>query len=62
MSKPSKHRDGFKFIMMVIDILSKYVWLQPLKSKHSIAINNALEHRFSETIRRSKVIQTNIGT
>ena len=56
MSKLSKHNDGFKFIMVVIDILSRYAMLQPLKSKHGIAIKNASGHTFSKTIRRPKVI------
>ena len=43
-------------------ILSKYAWLEVLKSKHGIAIKNLLEHIFSETIRHSKVIQTDKGT
>ena len=55
VSKLSKHNDEFKFIMMEIDILSKYAWLEPLKSKHGIAIKNVLEHIFSEAIRRPKV-------
>ena len=38
MSETLKHNDGFKFIMVIIDILSKYTWLEPLKSKHGIAI------------------------
>ena len=62
MSKLSKHNDGFKFIMVVIDILSKYARLEPPKSKHGIAIKNALKHIFGETIRREKVMQTNKGT
>ena len=62
MSKLSKYNDGFKFITVLIDILSKYAWLELLKSKHRIAIKNALEHIFSETIRRRKVIQTDKGT
>ena len=62
MSKISKHNDGFKFVMVVINILSKYAWLEPLKSKHDIAIRNALEHIFSEIIRRPKVIQMDKGT
>ena len=49
ISKLSKHNDRFKFIMMVIDILCKCVWLEPLKSKHGIAIKNASEHIFSGT-------------
>ena len=57
MSKRLKHNNGFKFGIGVIDMLSKYTWLEPLKSKHGIAIKNALEHIFIETIRRPKVIQ-----
>ena len=44
ISKLSKHNDGFKFNMVVIDILSKYAWFELLKSKHGITIKNALEH------------------
>ena len=61
MNKLSKHNDGFKFIMVMIDILS-LSWLEPLKSKHGIAIKNAVDHIFSETIRSPKVIQTDKGT
>ena len=38
--------------MVVMDILSKYAWLEPPKSKHDIAIKNALEHIFCQAIRR----------
>ena len=40
MSNCSKHNNGFKFIRVVIDILSKYAWLEPFKSKDGIAIRN----------------------
>ena len=56
MCKLSKHNDEFKFIMVVIDILTKNAWLKPLKSKHGIAIKNALEHIFSDTKRRPEFI------
>ena len=32
MSKLSNHNDGFKFIIMVTDVLSKYAWLKSLNS------------------------------
>ena len=48
--------------MVVIDILSKNAWLEPLKSKHDIAIKNALEHISNKAKRRPKVIQTDKGT
>ena len=62
MSKLSKHNNGFKFVMMVIDFLSKYAWLELVRSKHDIAIKNVLEHISSETMRRPKAIQTDKGT
>ena len=62
MSKLSKHNHEFKWIIVVTGILSKYAWLEPLKSMHGIAIKNALEHIFNETIRRPKVVQTDKGT
>ena len=61
-SKLSKHNDAFKFVMVVIDILSKYAWLESLKPKHGLAIKNVLEHILSETIRLSEFIQTDKRT
>ena len=46
MSKLSRHHDGFKFIMVIIDILSNCAWVELLKSKHGIAIKIALEQIF----------------
>ena len=37
MGKLSNNNDGLKFIMVVIDILFKYAWLEPLNSKNGIA-------------------------
>ena len=34
LSKLARENDGYKFILFVIDVLSKYGWLLPLKSKH----------------------------
>ena len=62
MSKPSKHNNGFKFIMVVIDILSNYAWLESPRFKHDVATKKTLEHIFSETTRRPKVIQMDKGT
>ena len=61
MSKLSKNNDAFKIFMVVIDILSKYAWLESIKSKHGIAIKSALEQIFSETTRRPKMIPTDKG-
>ena len=56
MSEILKHNDGVKFIMVIIDILSKYAWLEPLKSKHGITI------KMQQSIFLARVIQTDKGT
>ena len=54
LSKFLKRNDGFKFFMVMIDILSKYAWLELLKSKHAIPIKNAIEHISSKKTRCPK--------
>lgn len=62
LTKLSRHNNNYRFIMTVIDVLSKYAWLIPLKSKHGKEIRFGLETLFSKTSRRPKVIQTDKGT
>ena len=37
----SKFNKGFRFLLYVIDIFSKYAWVVPLKDKNGIGIVNA---------------------
>ena len=37
----SKFNIGFRFLLRVIDIFSKYAWVVPLKDKKDITIVNA---------------------
>ena len=39
----SKFNKGFKFLLCVIDIFSKYAWVVPLKDKKGVSIVNAFE-------------------
>ena len=39
----SKVNDGFKYILMVIDVFSKFGWAVPIKSKTGSAVAEALE-------------------
>ena len=34
----SKFNKGFRFLLCVIDIFSKYVWVVPLKDKKGVSI------------------------
>ena len=44
----SKENGGFKYVLMVIDVFSKYGWAVPLKSKTGIAVTEALESIFKD--------------
>ena len=39
----SKFNKGFKFLLCVIDIFSKYAWVVPLKDKKSVSIVDAFK-------------------
>ena len=55
----SKHNDGFKFVMVVIDVLTKYVWLDTVKSRYRIAIKNA---KVIQTDKRTKFFNVLVKT
>ena len=40
--KLARENDGHKFILSIIDVLSKYGWFLPLKSKHGNEIKGGL--------------------
>ena len=39
----SKFNKGFRFLLCVIDIFSKYAWVIPLKDKKGVSIVNAFQ-------------------
>ena len=39
----SKFNKGFRFLLRVIDVFSKYVWVVPLKDKKGVTITNAFQ-------------------
>ena len=42
----SKFNKGFRFLLCVIDIFSKYAWVAPLKDKKGVSIVNAFQKIF----------------
>ena len=48
MTKFAKYNNGYNFILVVIDIFSKYVWLRPLKDKKRESVSTALEDVLTE--------------
>lgn len=59
LSSLQKHNQGFRYILTCIDILSKYAWAIPLKTKRSEDIVNAFKIIFS--VRKPKILQTDKG-
>ena len=45
----SKFNRGFRFLLCVIDVYSKYVWVVPLKDKKSIANTNAFQKMLDDS-------------
>ena len=43
MTKYAKENDGVTFILVVIDIFSKFLWLRPLKDKKGSSVASALK-------------------
>ena len=48
----SKFNKGFRFLLCVIDIFSKYAWVIPLKDKKGISIVNAFRKILKESNRK----------
>ena len=52
----SKLNKGFRFLLCVIDIFSKYAWAVPLKNKKRITITNAFQKTLKEFNRKPNKI------
>ena len=56
-----KPEEGYKYILTIIDIWSKYAWGIPLKSKDGKTVRNAFEDVFNKSNRIPKHIWTDKG-
>lgn len=56
----AKYNKGHKYILVVIDCFSKYLWIEPLKTKTGSEVTKAFEKILK--IRRPKHLQTDQGT
>ena len=43
MQKFSKWNKGIKYLLMVIDVFSKYGWIKPLKNKKTETVSKAFD-------------------
>ena len=58
----SKFNKGFRFLLCVIDIFSKYAWVIPIKDKKGVSIVNAFQKTFKKSDRRSNKIWVEKGS
>ena len=59
----SKFNKGYRFLLCVIDIFSKYAWVIPLKDKKGVSIVNAFQKILDKSIgRKSKKIWVHKGS
>ena len=58
----SKFNKGFRFLLCVIDIYSKYAWVIPLKDHKGITITNACHKIFDELKRKTNKIWVDKGS
>ena len=43
MQKLSKRNKGYKYLLMALDIFSKYGWIVPLKSKTDLEVSKSFQ-------------------
>ena len=48
MRKMAKKNSGYRYILMIIDVFSKYGWAAPLKYKKGVEVENALRKIFKQ--------------
>lgn len=61
MSNIAKLNNEITFLLVIIDVVSKYIWVEPLKNKTAIEVKQAFEKIFSVTERKPTKIQTDQG-
>jgi hypothetical protein len=61
MVKFADWNQGYKYILLVIDTFSKYVWLQPLKYKTGEEVAKAFQKIFDTTNRSPAKLITDKG-
>ena len=48
MQKLSKWNKGYKYLLMALDLFSKYGWIVPLKTKTGLEVSKAFESIFRQ--------------
>ena len=58
----SKWKKSVKYLLMVIDVFSKYGWIKPLKDKKTESVSKAFDEIFQKSKRKPKILWTDKGS
>lgn len=61
MSMYASENDGYKFILSVIDVFSKYGWMIPVKSKSANEITKTFRNLINDSGRHPETVQSDAG-
>ena len=62
MQKFSKWNRGIKYLLMVIDVFSKYGWIKPLKDKKTESVSKAFNEIFKRSKSKRQMLWTDKGS
>ena len=62
MQKFSKWNKGVKYLLMVIDVFSKYGWIKPLRDKKTESVSKAFDEIFKNSKRKPKMLWSDKGS
>lgn len=57
----SQMNKGYKYILVVINVFSKFVWCQPIKNKRGVEVTKAMKKILSQTKIKPKNLHTDLG-
>ena len=61
VSNTAKHNDDVQFLLIVIDVFSKHLWVEPLKSKHHDEVLAGFKNIFATTDRKPTLLRSDKG-
>ena len=62
IQKYSKRNKGIKYLLMVIDVFSKYGWIEPSKEKKTESVSSAFDTIFKKSKRKPEKLWTDKGS
>ena len=61
VSNIAQHNDDIHFLLIVIDVFSKFLWVEPLLNKHHGSVLQGFKNIFTRTERRPNLLRSDKG-